>query len=171
VIVAVPEPFSKMVWLPGVPLTVYVAVALGVPVNVIVAVPPEQTVALAEMVTFGGGITVIVTVPVIGWLQLGVPADATLTSVKVVVAVYVPVTAAVPEPFKTTVWLPGVPDTVYVTVAFGVPVKLTVALPPEQMVVFDAMAAVGNGKTVIVTVPAAGLVQTGVPLVAALTNV
>jgi hypothetical protein len=67
---------------------------------------------LAEIVTVGGGITVITTVPVVGWLQLGVPADATLTNVKVVFAVYVPAIVAVPYAFKTIVWLPGVPETV-----------------------------------------------------------
>jgi hypothetical protein len=89
-----------------------VIVAFGVPVNVTVAVPPEQTVALAEIVAVGGGTTVIVIVPVAGAVQLGVPDVATLTNVYVVVVVNVPVTVAVPDAFRTTVWLPGVPLTV-----------------------------------------------------------
>ena len=78
-------------------------VAFGVPVNVIVAGPPEQTVALAAMATIGGGMTVIVIVPDAGNEQLGVPAVATLTNVYVVVDVYVAVIVAVPDPFKTMV--------------------------------------------------------------------
>ena len=74
--------------------------------------PPEQTVVLDAIVTVGGGTTVIVIVPVAGTLQPGVPVVATLTSVYVVVDVKVPVIVAVPELFKTTVWLPGVPVTV-----------------------------------------------------------
>jgi hypothetical protein len=58
-----------------------------------------------------------------------------------------------------------------VTVAFGVPVKVTVALPPEQIVALAEIVTVGKGKTVIVTEPDAGLVQTVVPPVAMLTNV
>ena len=42
------------------------------------------------------------------------------------------------------------------TVAFGVPVKVTVAIDPEQIVVFAAMVAVGNARTLIVTVPDCG---------------
>ena len=103
VIVAVPAPFNKIVWLPGVPVTVYVTIAFGVPVKVTVAKPPEQIVAFADIVAVGGGITVIVTVPVKGRLQLGVVADEMLTNVKVVVAEYVPVIVAVPAAFKITV--------------------------------------------------------------------
>jgi hypothetical protein len=77
----------------------------------------------------------------------------------------------VPNAFKTIVWLPGVPVTVYVTVAFGVPVKVTVAVPPEHIVAFEAIVTVGGGITVIVTVPTAGWVQLGVPEVKTLTNV
>ena len=55
------------------------------------------------------------------------------------------------------VWLPVVPDTVYVTVAFGVPVKVTVAELPEQTEVSLAeIETVGGGTTVIVTDPVAG---------------
>jgi hypothetical protein len=42
-------------------------------------------------------------VPVAGTLHPGVPVVATLTKVYVVVAVYVLVIVAVPEPFKTMV--------------------------------------------------------------------
>ena len=66
----------------------YVTVALGVPVKVTVAFAPEQiVVALDVAVTVGGGTTVIVTEPVCGWLQLGVPEVVALTIVKTVVAV------------------------------------------------------------------------------------
>ena len=47
--------------------------AFGVPVKVMVASSPEQIVASPEMVTVGIGSTVMVTVPVTSWLQLGVP--------------------------------------------------------------------------------------------------
>ena len=57
------------------------------------------------------------------------------------------------------------------TVAFGVPVKVTVALWPEHTVVLEEIATVGGGTTVMVTVPVAGCVQLGVPAVATLTNV
>ena len=87
-------------------------VAFGVPVNVTVALAPKQIVALDEIDAVGGGITVIVTVPLAGTLQPGEPVVATLMSVKVVVDVKVPVMVAVPEPFKVTIWLPGVPVTV-----------------------------------------------------------
>jgi hypothetical protein len=58
-----------------------VTVAFGVPVNVTVAVPPEQIVALADIATVGGGTTVMVIVPVTGRVQTGVPDVAMLTSV------------------------------------------------------------------------------------------
>jgi hypothetical protein len=64
-----------------------VTVAFGVPVKVTVALCPEQMVVLAAIVTVGGGIMVMVTVPVIGWLHPGVPLLATLTRLKTVVAV------------------------------------------------------------------------------------
>jgi hypothetical protein len=83
----------------------------------------------------------------------------------------VPVIIAVPEPFSTIVWLPGVPVTVYVTVAFGVPVNVTVALPPEQTLTFALIETVGGGVTVIVIVPVAGAVHPGEPVVATLTKV
>lgn len=72
-----------------------------------VALLPEHTVEeVAEMVTVGGGMTVMVTEPVCGWLQDGVPVVATLTKLKVVVVVYVLVMVAVPDASKTIVWLP-----------------------------------------------------------------
>lgn len=65
----------------------------------------------------------------------------------------------------------GPPLTVYVTMAFGVPVKVTVAGCPEQMVWFEAMVTVGGGITVITTDPVAGPLQLGVPEDMMLTNV
>jgi hypothetical protein len=43
--------------------------------------------------------------------------------------------------------------------AFGVPVKVTVALAPIQIVLLDAIVAVGNGVTVIVALPVCGWLQ------------
>jgi hypothetical protein len=127
-------------------------VAFGVPVKVTVADVFGQIVTLLEIDTVGGGITVIVIDALCGCIQLGVPDDETLTSVKIVVDVYVLVNVAIPALFKTIVWLPP-PLTVYVTVAFGVPVKVTVAAPPEQIVAFAAIDTIGSGRTVMVTDP------------------
>lgn len=74
--------------------------------NVIVALCPEQTVALDAMVTVGGGKTVMVIVPVAGALHPGVPEVATLTNVKVVVDVKFCVIVAVPAALRVMVWLP-----------------------------------------------------------------
>ena len=65
---------------------------------------PEQIVTLDAIVATGKGNTVIVTEPETVWLQLGVPAEATLTSVITVFAAYVLVSVAVPEPFSNMVW-------------------------------------------------------------------
>ena len=51
------------------------------------------------------------------------------------------------------------------------PVSVTVAFPPEQIVVLEAIVTVGGGTTVIVTLPFAGALQLGVPDVAILTKV
>ena len=48
-------------------------------------------------------------------------------------------------------------------VAFGVPVKVTVAGEFGQMLTLPAMEAVGGGTTEITTVPVSGRVQLGVP--------
>ena len=68
------------------------------------ALLPEHIVVLALMAAVGGGITVIVTDAVCGWLQAGVAFDAMLTRVIIVVDKYVPVNVAVPEAFSTIVW-------------------------------------------------------------------
>ena len=61
------------------------------------------------------------------------------------------VIVADPELLSWMVWFD--PEfTVYVTTAFGVPVKVTVADCPEQIVVFAEIVAVGSGNTVTVTV-------------------
>ena len=104
VIVAVPAALKTIVWF-GPPLMLYVTVAFGVPVKVTVADCPGQIVVLAEMVTVGGGMTVITTVPVTGRVQAGVPPEVMLTRLNTVVAVYVLVIVAVPAAFKTIVWL------------------------------------------------------------------
>ena len=166
---AVPALFKVIVWLAP-PFTVYVTVPFGVPVKVTVAEPLGQTFELSTVkVTVGGGTTVITTLPLWAWLQLGVPVVAILTKAKVVVDVYVLVTLAVPEAFKVIVWL-APPLTVYVTIALGVPVKVTVALSPEQIVTFEAIVTTGKGKTVITKLPVCNWLQLGVPDVATLTK-
>ncbi len=50
------------------------------------------------------------------------------------------------------------------------PVKVTVALEPEQIVVFAAIDAFGKGRTLIVTDPDCGWLQIGVPDDAAFTR-
>ena len=55
--------------------------------NVTVALPPGHTLAFPEIATVGGGTTVMITVPVCGWLQPGVPGKAALTNAYVVVDV------------------------------------------------------------------------------------
>ena len=102
VITAVPEALSVIVWF-GPPLIVYVTVAFGVPVKVIVAGVFGQTVWLLAMETVGKGTTVMVTVPVKGLTHEGVPAEATLTRAKVVVAEYVLVIVALPVALRTIV--------------------------------------------------------------------
>jgi hypothetical protein len=60
---------------------------------------------VVETATVGAGSTVMVAVPVCGWLQLGVPVVATLTKLYVVVAVKAAVvTVAVPAASKVMVW-------------------------------------------------------------------
>lgn len=137
--------------------------ALGVPVKITVADCPEQTVVMVELIeAVGSGTTVMVTDPVTGCEQLGVPEVATLTKVQTVVTVYVLVRVAVPEALRTMVWF-GPPFTVYVTVAFGVPAKVIVADPPGQTLALLEMLTVGNCKTVMVIEPVTGWLQPGVP--------
>ncbi|RYF64113.1 MAG: hypothetical protein EOO39_27285 [Cytophagaceae bacterium] len=76
------------VWL-GPPFIEYVITEFGAPLNVIVACWPEQIVVFPEIETVNGGVTVIVTIPDAGWVQLGVPEIETLTNEYVVVALYV----------------------------------------------------------------------------------
>lgn len=83
----------------------YVTTALGVPVKVIVPVPPEQSgLEFTEIEAVGAGITVMVTVPVCGCEHDGVPAVATDTRLIVVVLVYVPDRVAVPPALRVIVW-------------------------------------------------------------------
>ncbi|RYD94101.1 MAG: hypothetical protein EOP50_10050, partial [Sphingobacteriales bacterium] len=76
---------------------------------------------------------------------------------------------AVPEPFKTMVWF--APPVLYVTVAFGVPVKVTVADPFGQTLALLLMVTVGGGITVIVIEPETGAVQLVGPAEVMLTSV
>ena len=73
-----PDASSDMVCVPP-GLTLYVIVALGVPVKFIVADAPGHTVASLEMAATGNGATVMVMLPETGWVQPGAPAVAMLT--------------------------------------------------------------------------------------------
>ncbi len=76
---------------------------------------------------------------------------------------------AVPDAFKVTVWFDP-PLMLYVTVAFGVPVKVNVALLLAQIVVgLTDTLAVGSGNMVSVVLLVCGLTQLGVPALATLT--
>ena len=76
---------------------------------------------------------------------------------------------AVPLALSVIVWF-GPAFTVYVTKAFGVPVNVTVADWPAQIVWFAEIEAVGSGTTVITAVPVAGALQLGLPPDATLTS-
>ena len=65
---------------------------------------------------------------VCGLVQLGVPELATLTILIVPVVVGLTAIVAVPAAFSVIVWLVP-PLMLYVTVAFGVPVKVKVVVP------------------------------------------
>lgn len=80
--------------------------AFGVPVKVTVAVPPGQTVVLLATLTVGVGITVIVTVPLSGAVQFGVPEEEILISVNTVVTEKLFVTEAVPDASSAMVCVP-----------------------------------------------------------------
>lgn len=152
------------------PLMVYVTTEFGVPVNVTVAGCPEQMVALPLMEAVGAGSTVMVEFPVSGREQVGVPEVATLIRLMVVFAAYVPVSVAVPDAFKVMVCA-GPPLMLYVTTAFGVPVKVTVAGVPGQTDWLLLILATGSGMTLMITDPVAGAVHAGVPAEVTLTSV
>jgi hypothetical protein len=156
-----------MVW-SGPPLTVYVIIAFGVPVNVMVADPLGQTLVSEAIAAMGRRTTVIVIEPVNGCTHEGVPPEVMLTSEITVVSAYVPVILAVPAPLRITDVL--IPFIAYTTVAFGVPVMTVVTVLPGQMETFEAIVAVGAGKTVMVTVPLCGCEQPGSPVVPAFTS-
>jgi hypothetical protein len=127
-IVAVPDAFNVIVWFAP-PLMLYVTVAFGVPVKVKVVVPFSQIVlGLAVTLAVGNGKTVIGILLVCGLIQLGVPELATLTMFIVPVVVGLTDIVAVPAALKVIVWLVP-PLMLYVTVAFGVPVKVKVVVP------------------------------------------
>ena len=97
----------------------------------------------------------MVTVPVTGCVQPGVPDEVMLIRLKIGVEVYVFVMVAVPEALSVIVWF-GPPFILYVTMALAVPVNVTVALCPEQTVAFAEIVTIGVGRTVIVTLPVIG---------------
>jgi hypothetical protein len=129
-----------------------------------------QMVVGAKATVAVGSIMVNVMVWFSALVQLGNPAVVTLTSVTVVFTAYVPTRVAVPAASNTMVWLAPL-FMVYVTVAFGVPVKVKVELVLAQIVVgLNAADAVGS-ITVKVTVWVNALVQLGSPAVVTLTSV
>jgi hypothetical protein len=78
-IVALPEASSTIVWF-GPLFIVYVTIAFGVPVNVIVEEPPLQIGETPEIETTGGGTIVMLIVPVAGAEQEVAPLTVTFTS-------------------------------------------------------------------------------------------
>lgn len=167
-IVAVPDPLRVMVWFAP-PLMLYVTTAFGVPVKVTVAVCPSQIVTSADSDAVGSGMTVRVTLVDNGLTHAGVPTLVTEVSAMTVVVVYDPLMVATPAALSVTVC--GAPPLrVYVTVAFAVPVIVTEALVPEQIVWFGVIDAIGSGRTVIVTDPVTGWLHPGVPDVETLTR-
>ena len=140
------------------------------PVKVIVAGELAQIV-VGNTLTGGVGSGKKFKVTLLGvvFSQLGVPADATLTILITVFAAKVFVIGAIPVPFKVMVWLPP-PLMLYVTIAFGVPVKVIVAEELAQIVVGKTLTvAVGSGNTFKVILLSVVLIQLGVPDVATLT--
>ena len=83
---------------------------------------------MAVTLAVGKGKTVIGMLLVCGLIQLGVPELATLTMFIVPVVVGLTDIVAVPVALKVIVWLVP-PLMLYVTVAFGVPVKVKVVVP------------------------------------------
>ena len=83
---------------------------------------------MAITLAVGNGKTVIGILLVCGLTQLGVPELATLTMFIVPVVVGFTAIVAVPAAFSVIVWLVP-PLILYVTVAFGVPVKVRVVVP------------------------------------------
>ena len=115
---------------------------------------PEQIIIGLTLTVAVGSITVTVTLLVCAFIQLGMSELATLTILIVVLLVNVLLIVPVPDPFSIIVWFEP-PLTVYVTVAFGVPVKVIVVAFPEQIVDGETPTeAAGKGLIVIVTVDA-----------------
>lgn len=99
---------------------------MGVPVNVIVAEVPLQTGELLETEAVGIAFTVTVTSSLMAVLHVFKTGDATPTSVYVLSEVKAGVAIlADPEAFNVIDWFPPLP-TLYVTTAFGVPLKMIV---------------------------------------------
>jgi hypothetical protein len=103
-----------------------------------------------DVVTTGTGVKEAVTLPLTVAGQEGVVGYCTLT--KLYVALLDTVMVAVPEPFSVIVWL-GPPFILYVTIAFGVPVNVTVSELPTHTVPPPESVAVGVGSTVYVAPP------------------
>ena len=103
-IVAVPVAFNVMVWFVA-PLMLYVTIAFGVPVNVIVAGELAQMVVGNTLtLAVGSGNTVKVTLLGVVFTQLGVPVVATFTILITVFAEKVLFIVAVPDAFNVIVW-------------------------------------------------------------------
>ena len=75
------------------------------PLKVILAVVPEQIDVVPEIDAVGKVFTVTIAEPDAVWLQVGVPAEATLTKAYVLFADKAGVVIEfVPDPFNTIVW-------------------------------------------------------------------
>ena len=83
---------------------------------------------MAVTLAVGKGKTVIGMLLVCGLIQLGVPELVTLTIFIVPIVVGLTDIVAVPAALSVIVWLVP-PLMLYVTVAFGVPVKVKVVVP------------------------------------------
>ena len=144
---------------------------MAVPVKVRVVLLPEQIVAVPEIVAVGRAFTVIITDPVTVRLQFGVPPVSTLIRSKVVLELNAAlVKIKLPVVSKVMLWVVVPPSSVKVAVAPGVPVKVMLAVSPEQIVVLPEIDTLGNALIPIATEPVKVWLQLGVPLELMLTK-
>jgi hypothetical protein len=126
-------------------------VAPGVPVKLMMAGVPEQTGELVETEAAGKAFTVTVAEPESAALQPLSVEDSALTSIYVILeAGLAALRVAVPDASSVIDWFAPAPI-LYVTMAFGVPVKVMMLDWPEQIVAGLALTdAVGMGTAVTV---------------------
>ena len=106
--------------------------------------------------------TVIVIEPVCTWLQPGGLANAILINCMIEVVLYDEFNIETPVGPIFMNWFAPV-LILYVTMLSGVPVNVTDALLPAQMVAFPEIVTVGKGLTVIVITSVNNRIQLGVP--------